>query len=49
MWDNTPELNIKLAKARTLFKKALEQHLTKDECTLIEKALESEPNAVLNL
>jgi hypothetical protein len=48
-WDNTAEIDKKLSKSRTLVKKGLEHHLTKDEATEIDRSLESEPYAVLNL
>jgi hypothetical protein len=40
-WDNTAEIEKRLSKSRTLIKKALEQHLLKDEATEIDRTLES--------
>lgn len=34
-WDRTPEAEMKLAKAKAYLKKAVNQHLTKDESTEI--------------
>jgi hypothetical protein len=48
-WDSTGEISRKLGRGRSLFKKALEQHLTKDECLEVEKTLESEPAAALGM
>lgn len=33
MWDSSLESSKKLSKGKALLKKALDQHLTKDECT----------------
>jgi hypothetical protein len=38
-----------LSKAKALFKKALDQHLTKDECSEVEKALDSDVAACLSM
>ena len=46
-WDSSSEMNRKLNKGKTLLRKAMDQHLTKDECTEIERALDSDPSAVL--
>lgn len=48
-WDLTAQFNKKLQKAKTLFKKALDQHLTKDECSQVEKALDSDLMACLSM
>lgn len=46
-WDTHAEMTRKLSKSKNLFRKAMDQHLTKDECTEIERALDSCPSAVL--
>ena len=48
-WDNTAEIEKKLVKSKNLIKKALEHHLSKEEATEIDRSLETEPYAVLNL
>lgn len=39
MWDSSLETSKKYSKSRALFKKAVDQHLTKDETIEVEKAL----------
>lgn len=48
-WDNTAEIERKLTKSKNLIKKGLEHHLSKEEATEIDRSLETEPYAVLNL
>lgn len=48
-WDNTADIEKKLTKCKGYIKKGLEGHLSKDESTEIDRCLENEAYAVLNL